>query len=98
VPGLGPEAWHHSINDDLTDDGVRSAISSLAAAIASECVKTIRLKEVLSLNPMWCSQSGRTLSKVGLVSLRHQLTWFSLVSISLQGIRKVIDLSGVEEH
>lgn len=29
---LGPEAWHHSYNDDLIDDGVSSAISSLAAA------------------------------------------------------------------
>ena len=29
---LGPEAWHHSINDDLIDDGATSAISSLAAA------------------------------------------------------------------
>lgn len=45
VPGLGSEAWHHSINDDLTDDGVSSAISSLNAATASKCVKTIRLKE-----------------------------------------------------
>ncbi len=35
VPGLGSEAWHHSINDDLTDDGVSSAISSLAAAMGS---------------------------------------------------------------
>jgi hypothetical protein len=29
---LAPEAWHQSINDDLTDDGVSSAIFSLAAA------------------------------------------------------------------
>lgn len=36
VPGLGPGAWHHSVNNDLTDGGVSSAISSLAAAMASE--------------------------------------------------------------
>jgi len=29
---LGPEAWHHSTNDDMVDDGASSAISSLAAA------------------------------------------------------------------
>lgn len=36
MPGLGPEAWHQSINDDLTDDGVSSVISSLAAATGSK--------------------------------------------------------------
>lgn len=78
---LGRGAWHHSIMDNLTDDGVSSANSSLAAATASEMRKddSIERSVIFTFHVVFLKRKDSI--KSGSVSLRPKsfLPLFSIL-------------------